>query len=241
MMREVYSTLFLVLCIYHVEGESAVLGQHFLHIIKRQEFFSQGNTAAIEFQAKSKSYPDLPSWLTLKQRTELQDAYLFGTPRAGAVSTDIQIIALNKGTYQTEQDAFSITVDTTKDLPKSIVELRVKNYNIEEFLAGQALSNLTRIMAKLWPEAGTLQVVKVSSLVDELGRVPVPDGPMQPLPKEGVLVQIGGAGDFSALLASVSQQVNNTNCMNQEQFIGIREDFEPEFNLDWCAFKMFPL
>ena len=55
--------------------------------------FRTGNASfvPIRFAASKLHMPDLPSWLTFLQRSDLHDGFLYGTPPVGAESVHVQV------------------------------------------------------------------------------------------------------------------------------------------------------
>ena len=65
-----------------------------------------------------------------------------------------------------------------------LVELRVRNLNLEDLFTGDHLHTLVGTLRGLWPQEGDLVLVKVASLADVEGRIYVPSQP-------GVIIKEG--------------------------------------------------
>lgn len=62
-----------------------------------------------EFIPTIKGFPDLPNWINYRFPNGSKFAYLYGTPKSPGNFT-IEVIAINKRTYDTYQDTIRIQV-----------------------------------------------------------------------------------------------------------------------------------
>ena len=53
-----------------------------------------------------------------------------------------------------------------------------------------------------------------------------------------MIVQIGGYNDFSTKIKDLNEKATSTEDCDSADFGGEADHFEPEFDVDWCSFKL---
>ena len=53
-----------------------------------------------------------------------------------------------------------------------------------------------------------------------------------------VVIQIGGYNDFSPEIIDLNDRATSSEDCDSADFNGEAERFQPEFDVDWCSFKL---
>jgi len=81
----------------------------FVYAIKKSQFETLRSSDDVEYMPSVQGMPDLPNWMSYKYPNASRDAYLYGTPISDG-DIDIEIIALNKHTYDTHRRTIKFSV-----------------------------------------------------------------------------------------------------------------------------------
>lgn len=206
---------------------------------------SNGNSDQFTFRPSLTGYPDLPSFLRYMYSEERRVGYLYGAPseKFSSQEMEIEIIALNKQTYETRVQKMKLSVEKRrKNVVNNVLQMKIDNQDWVNFLMDPGrIEDLKNIFRKeLWPESEKdLNVVFLDAAVNLGGRLPA-----SPQLKEGVVLQLGSKMEFSARLKDLQEEVKPLYKMASCKFkrTSVQAIFEHQgFKLDWCAFKLIEL
>lgn len=192
----------------------------------------------LEYSASLLNMPDLPRWMFCQHPSGFRDAFLYGSPEEPGI-VHIQIIALNKTSYDTYRKVMKLNVQRRKSQAQYEVEMKFLNLNVEDMFQGDRLSRLVELFrSDLWEESDVTYVTMVVSSLDVGGRLP-----LNPKEKEGVVVRVGGNADFSRKLQDLERQVqplrNRMPCPRDYKKTFVEYMFRRRnFISDWCSFRL---
>uniref|UniRef100_A0AAG5D7T8 Dystroglycan-type cadherin-like domain-containing protein n=1 Tax=Anopheles atroparvus TaxID=41427 RepID=A0AAG5D7T8_ANOAO len=199
----------------------------------------EGLSEQFQYRTSLEGYPDLPSWVRYMYSSEYHSGFLYGTPPLGNSDTKvpIEIIALNRLTYETKRMVLSLAVRRKKPA-KNSVHMKIDNLNWVHMMDPGRIENLKNIFRNdLWPESRSdLHVVFMDSAVKLGARLP-----LRPQQREGVVVHLGSNADFSSRMLELHEEVKPlykiTTCTYKRT--SVQTTFENSgFKLDWCAFRL---
>lgn len=168
--------------------EQGTVGEVFVYKISHELFAWTNNTKSfkeVEFRYRPtlKDHPELPSWIGYIYSKPHKIGYLYGTPpeKLGDKKISLDIVALNKRTYETKAVVLDIWINSKLPAPNEI-QLKVHNFNLIQLLEQAEMTNLMNIFKlDLWTESfKSLKVSFIDSAVNLGGRVP-----LTPKDKEG--------------------------------------------------------
>uniref|UniRef100_T1GQ97 Dystroglycan-type cadherin-like domain-containing protein n=1 Tax=Megaselia scalaris TaxID=36166 RepID=T1GQ97_MEGSC len=216
--------------------EQGTVGEVFVYKITPELFVwnkISNNSKEIEFRFRPtlKDHPELPSWIGYIYSKQHKIGYLYGTPpeKLADKKISLDIVALNKKTYETKAVILDIFINSKLPAPNE-VQLRIHNFNLIQLLEPAQITNLMNVFKlDLWTES-----YKVSS--ETWGRVP-----LTPNDKEGVIVHLSSSALFSGKLKDLQEEVRplykHSSCNYKRT--SVQKIFENVgFKLDWCAFRI---
>ncbi|KAL5278766.1 SGCE family protein [Megaselia abdita] len=238
----------LLICIFIIKNcasiEQGTVGEVFVYKIT-QELFAWSNTTKhpkeVEFRFRPtlKDHPELPSWIGYIYSKPHKIGYLYGTPpdKLADKKISLDIVALNKRTYETKAVVLDIWVNSKLPAPNEI-QLKIHNFNLIQLLEPAQITNLMNVFKlDLWTESyKSLKVSFIDSAVNLGGRVP-----LTPNDKEGVIVHLSSNALFSEKLKDLQEEVRplykHSSCNYKRT--SVQKIFENVgFKLDWCAFRI---
>ncbi|KAL1378742.1 hypothetical protein pipiens_015384 [Culex pipiens pipiens] len=199
----------------------------------------QGLTEQFQYRPSLEGYPDLPGWVRYMYSHEYHSGFLYGTPpeRTADSKVPIEIIALNKQTYETKRIVLILAVHR-KLPPRNVIQMKIDNLNWVHMMDPGRIENLKNIFRNdLWQESRQdLHIIFMDSAVKLGARLP-----LKPQQREGVVVHLGSRADFSSRLLDLQEEVKPlykiASCNYKRT--SVQTTFENSgFKLDWCAFKM---
>ncbi|XP_055599849.1 epsilon-sarcoglycan isoform X2 [Uranotaenia lowii] len=199
----------------------------------------QGLTEQFQYRPSLEGYPDLPSWVRYMYSSEYHSGFLYGTPpeRTADTKVPIEIIALNKQTYETKRIVLLLAVHR-KLPPRNVIQMKIDNLNWVHMMDPGRIENLKNIFRNdLWQESRQdLHIIFMDSAIKLGARLP-----LRPQQREGVVVHLGSRADFSARLLELQEEVKPlykiASCNYKRT--SVQTTFENSgFKLDWCAFKL---
>lgn len=168
--------------------EQGTVGEVFVYKITPELFVwnkISNNSKEIEFRFRPtlKDHPELPSWIGYIYSKQHKIGYLYGTPpeKLADKKISLDIVALNKKTYETKAVILDIFINSKLPAPNE-VQLRIHNFNLIQLLEPAQITNLMNVFKlDLWTESyKSLRVSFIESAVKLGGRVP-----LTPNDKEG--------------------------------------------------------
>lgn len=198
--------------------------------------FSYGDE--LEYSASLLDMPDLPNWMFCNHPTNKSEAYLYGSAKELG-NIQIEIVALNKHTYETSQKILNLKIESRQNLAQHEVEMKFLNVNVEDMFRSDKLQRLIELFkSDLWRESKEIYVTKVVSSLDVGGRLP-----LNPREKEGVVVRVGGPYAFSQDLEDLDREVtplrNRSPCPRNYKKTSVERLFRSRSLVtDWCSFRL---
>jgi len=191
----------------------------------------------VRYRATLLNRPSLPLWLKYRHSTRHKAGLLYGVPPTDGV-TVIQIVATNRHTFQTGQLVLNIHVENEPSQPKSEVQLKIDNLNIEDIFDKHRIQRLMGIFKqRFWLEAfEDIHLTFADSAIELGGR-----RPLKPTHKDGVVVHVGSQSNFSEpLLAldSETQPLRNHKTCSYKRISVERYFRQAGFAIDWCSFRL---
>ncbi|KAF4530480.1 hypothetical protein B566_EDAN014682 [Ephemera danica] len=188
--------------------------------------------------------PDLPSWINYVYSTRHQTGFLYGVPPQllHITGIELEIIGLNKESYETRRRVVPMNIEEKPDAARFEVQLKIHNLNVEDLFDTQRLSRLLDVFrSRLWPGSrDDLHVTMLASAVRLGARLP-----LRPTEREGVVLRLGSASDFSPALRELQEEVKplwkmGSSCPRDFKRTSVERLFrEQGFALDWCSFRLF--
>lgn len=184
--------------------------------------------------------PDLPPWMYYKYSRKHNYGFIYGAAPPKQPFFEIEIIALNRKTYDTRRKVLKMVVNETEEPAQYEVQMKIDKVNVEDFFESDRFDNLLNIFRNsLWPESaddlyGTFLVPAV-----ELGaRLP-----LRPVDGEGVVFHLGSKTKFSTTLTDLKEEIKPLSNIGghcpQFKRTSVERFFSAyNFSLDWCAFQL---
>jgi len=191
----------------------------------------------VRYRATLLDRPSLPGWLKYRHSPRHKAGLLYGVPPTTGL-TVIQIVATNRHTFQTGQLLLNIHVETEPSLPRSEVQLKIDNLNIEDIFDKHRIQRLMGIFKqRFWLEAfEDIHLTFADSAIDLGGR-----RPLKPSHKDGVVITVGSKTNFSEpLLAldSETQPLRKHKTCSYKRISVERYFRQAGFAIDWCSFRL---
>ncbi|XP_035789557.1 alpha-sarcoglycan-like isoform X4 [Anopheles albimanus] len=199
----------------------------------------EGLSEQFHYRSSLEGYPDLPSWIRYMYSPEYHSGFLYGTPppRTADTRVPIEIIALNRMSYETKRLVLILAVHH-KPVAKHVIQMKIDNLNWVHMMDPGRIENLKNIFRNdLWPESRSdLHIIFMDSAVKLGARLP-----LRPQQREGVVVHIGSRAEFSGRMLDLQEEVKPlykiASCTYKRT--SVQTTFENSgFKLDWCAFRL---
>ncbi|XP_049544642.1 alpha-sarcoglycan isoform X1 [Anopheles darlingi] len=199
----------------------------------------EGLSEQFHYRSSLEGYPDLPSWIRYMYSTEYHSGFLYGTPppRTADTRVPIEIIALNRMSYETKRLVLMLAVHH-KPVAKHVIQMKIDNLNWVHMMDPGRIENLKNIFRNdLWPESRSdLHIIFMDSAVKLGARLP-----LRPQQREGVVVHLGSRAEFSGRMLDLQEEVKPlykiASCTYKRT--SVQTTFENSgFKLDWCAFRL---
>lgn len=184
--------------------------------------------------------PDLPPWMYYKYSKRHNHGFIYGVAPPKQPFFEVEIIALNRETYETRRKVLKMVVNETEEPALYEVQMKIDRVNIEDFFESDRYNNLLNIFRNnLWPEsAGDLYGTFLVSAVERGARLP-----LRPVDGEGVVFHLGSKAKFSTILTDLKEEIKPLSNIGETcpQFkrTSVERFFSAyNFSLDWCAFQL---
>ncbi|XP_078620056.1 alpha-sarcoglycan-like isoform X1 [Branchiostoma floridae x Branchiostoma japonicum] len=270
----VLSGLFLMFLVPDALGNTypARVGLNFMYRLDRETYtaiLKPDNTGAVDpivYTPTLKGHPGLPDWLHFIQRNSTTDGYIYGTPTKDDLGpVDIEIVAFNKNTFETNITTLTINVEDNDPLPFQ-VQFMVENKNVEEFFHGDTRTRFLRDVRRVWQQnRGDLYITKVVSALDMGHRNPLPlpelyegnwpscsgryfyrrsmelvrNAPAHCSFPGWVYIHVGSERGYSAQLQQAAGQVAVCELNPGIRPVVSIDSSIRNFDMNWCMFKLF--
>ncbi|XP_031771213.1 epsilon-sarcoglycan isoform X3 [Apis florea] len=191
------------------------------------------------YQPSLLNAPDLPSWIHYTYSKRDHHGFLYGVAPKNQKYFQLEIVGLNKYTYETRYKVLDMNVLEKENLTKYEVHLKIDNLNVEDMFNRNRTDELVDIFRKrLWKDAVDLYVTFLASAVELGARLP-----LKPSEGEGVVIRLGSSMPFSQELNELQEEVKPLwklrSCPRDFKRTSVERLFrEARFALDWCSFRL---
>uniref|UniRef100_A0A0M3HRS0 CADG domain-containing protein n=1 Tax=Ascaris lumbricoides TaxID=6252 RepID=A0A0M3HRS0_ASCLU len=225
----------------------ATKGKFFIHTLHSANFFS--TAVDVKWSATVKGRPSLPLWLHLMPSRHKVLAYLYGTPVTPAIQIVIHAIARRTDNFETAQQFITIFFNNDGNRvlacgarynasTQQVVELRVKNYDAEEFINGR--SGLIEKMHTSLKDSFRGKGIN-PYIFDVIPAVNAPPEKTHFIRdhKFGAIIQVGTQKRFHTNVLNLERglQTNSQYC-TRNPLVPLDKYFAPTFQIDWCNFHV---
>ncbi|XP_050594547.1 alpha-sarcoglycan isoform X3 [Bombus affinis] len=222
-------------------AESILMTEVFVIPIRPETFDWSGDarTDQFSYQPSLLNAPDLPSWIHYTYSKRDHHGFLYGVAPKDRKYFQLEIVGLNKHTYETRYKVLDMNVLEKENLTKYEVHLKIDNLNVEDMFDRNRTEELLDIFRKrLWKNAMDLYVTFLASAVELGARLP-----LKPTEGEGVVIRLGSSMPFSQELNELQEEVKPLwklpFCPRDFKRTSVERLFrEAEFALDWCSFRL---
>ncbi|XP_043514249.1 epsilon-sarcoglycan isoform X1 [Frieseomelitta varia] len=222
-------------------GESILMTEVFVIPIRPETFDWSGDVRSDQFsyQPSLLNAPDLPSWIHYTYSKRDHHGFLYGVAPKDRKYFQLEIVGLNKHTYETRYKVLDMNVLEKENLTKYEVHLKIDNLNVEDMFDRNRTEVLLDIFRKrLWKDAADLYVTFLASAIELGARLP-----LKPSEGEGVVIRLGSSMPFSQELNELQEEVKPLwklpSCPRDFKRTSVERLFrEAEFALDWCSFRL---
>ncbi|XP_048268430.1 epsilon-sarcoglycan isoform X4 [Bombus terrestris] len=234
-------------------AESILMTEVFVIPIRPETFDWSGDarTDQFSYQPSLLNAPDLPSWIHYTYSKRDHHGFLYGVAPKDRKYFQLEIVGLNKHTYETRYKVLDMNVLEKENLTKYEVHLKIDNLNVEDMFDRNRTEELldifrfvdktqgkTRPRKRLWKNAMDLYVTFLASAVELGARLP-----LKPSEGEGVVIRLGSSMPFSQELNELQEEVKPLwklpFCPRDFKRTSVERLFrEAEFALDWCSFRL---
>ncbi|XP_050594555.1 epsilon-sarcoglycan isoform X5 [Bombus affinis] len=234
-------------------AESILMTEVFVIPIRPETFDWSGDarTDQFSYQPSLLNAPDLPSWIHYTYSKRDHHGFLYGVAPKDRKYFQLEIVGLNKHTYETRYKVLDMNVLEKENLTKYEVHLKIDNLNVEDMFDRNRTEELldifrfvdktqgkTRPRKRLWKNAMDLYVTFLASAVELGARLP-----LKPTEGEGVVIRLGSSMPFSQELNELQEEVKPLwklpFCPRDFKRTSVERLFrEAEFALDWCSFRL---
>ncbi|XP_008206068.1 alpha-sarcoglycan [Nasonia vitripennis] len=188
-----------------------------------------------DYEASLVNSPDLPPWIHYTYSKRTHRGYLYGVAPKDQKNFTLEIVALNKKTYETRTKVLEVVVSENESISKYQVQLKV-NWNVEDMFDHNRTETLDEIFRKqIWKNATDLQLTFLAPAVELGARYP-----LKPGEEVGSILRLGSSTPFSNDLQGLEKELEPvmkkyTTCpFKQASF----DRFFPGFQFDWCYFRL---
>ncbi|OAD56510.1 Epsilon-sarcoglycan [Eufriesea mexicana] len=222
-------------------AESILMTEVFVIPIRPETFdwSEDARSDQFSYQPSLLNAPDLPSWIHYTYSKRDHHGFLYGVAPKDRKYFQLEIVGLNKHTYETRYKVLDMNVLEKENLTKYEVHLKIDNLNVEDMFDRNRTEELLDIFRKrLWKDATDLYVTFLASAVDLGARLP-----LKPSEGEGVVIRLGSSMPFSQELNELQEEVKPLwklpSCPRDFKRTSVERLFrEAEFALDWCSFRL---
>ncbi|XP_046389938.1 epsilon-sarcoglycan isoform X2 [Ischnura elegans] len=231
------------LCISNAQAENVHMTTVFVLPIEPSMFnwTLNGNGDHFSYRPSLLNAPDLPPWIHYVYSNRHQSGFLYGVPPRDQPGVELQIVGLNRKTYETRTHVVHVNVIEKPDPSRFDVAMKIDNLNVEDLFDTARLNRLLDVFRKrLWRESSLdLHLTFLASAVYLGAR-----RPLRPTEEEGVVLRVGSAHPFSVALLELQEEVRplwrvGPSCPRDFKRTTVDRLFREEgFALDWCAFRL---
>ncbi|XP_066589047.1 alpha-sarcoglycan-like isoform X3 [Prorops nasuta] len=242
MKTTVQSSVLLFLAIVALAKAKSILTTKVFVIPIKPEMFDWTADARYDqysYMPSLKNAPDLPSWIHYTYSKRDHCGFLYGSPPRDQQNFQLEIVSLNKNTYETRYRILDMIVKEKENLTKFEVQIKIDYLNVEDMFDWNRTESLIDIFKReLWKEASDLYVTFLASATDLGARLP-----LKPSEAEGVVVKLGSSVAFSTELNELQTEVKPlwklTYCPRGVKRTTVERLFRSAgFVLDWCSFRL---
>lgn len=108
-------------------------------------FFFVAKRAEFSYQASLLNAPDLPSWIRYTYSKRHRRGFLYGVAPKGQQDFQLEIVGLNKQTYETAYKILDMSVRDRENITKYQVQVKIDNLNVEDAFDARRLERLLDI------------------------------------------------------------------------------------------------
>ncbi|KAK9509022.1 hypothetical protein O3M35_006437 [Rhynocoris fuscipes] len=183
--------------------------------------------------------PDLPSWMNYMYSMRYNAGYIYGVPPTKQPDLTIELIGMNKKTFETRRIVKSINITEKQEPAKYEIQMKIDNLNIDDLFDGRRLQTLMDVFKEvLWSDAEDLYATFLDSAIKLGARLP-----LKPQEGEGVVVHLGSTSEFSQELINLQEEVKplwkRISCPRDFKRTTVDRHFRPRgFLPDWCSFRL---
>ncbi|XP_046828684.1 epsilon-sarcoglycan isoform X2 [Vespa crabro] len=223
-------------------AENILMTEVFVIPIRPETFdwSPDGKYDQFTYQPSLLNAPDLPSWIHYVHSKRDHGGFLYGVAPKNQKYFQLEIVGLNKYTYETKYKVLDINVLEKQNLTRYEVNLKIDNLNVEDTFGRNRTEKLLDIFRnKLWTTATDLYVTFLASAVELGARLP-----LKPGESEGVVMRLGSSIPFSQELIELQEEVKPLwkllpSCPRDFKRTSVERLFrEAGFLLDWCSFRL---
>ncbi|XP_043268170.1 epsilon-sarcoglycan isoform X2 [Venturia canescens] len=195
--------------------------------------------AEYSYQASLLNAPDLPSWIHYTYSKRHRQGFLYGVAPKGQQDFQLEIVGLNKQTYETAYKVLDMSVRDRENITKYEVQVKIDNLNVEDAFDRRRLERLLDVFRNvLWVEAKDIYLTFLASAVEFGARLP-----LDPEEPEGVVIRLGSTVPFSNDLNEFQEEIKplwrRSPCPRDFKKTTRERVFrEAGFLLDWCLFHL---
>ncbi|XP_076677942.1 sarcoglycan alpha isoform X2 [Andrena cerasifolii] len=232
----------LSLSVAFVSAESILMTEVFVIPIRPETFdwsSNDGRSDQFSYQPSLLNAPDLPSWIHYTYSKRDHHGFLYGVAPKDQKYFQLEIVGLNRHTYETRYKVLDMTVLEKENLTKYEAHLKIDNLNVEDMFDRNRTEELLDIFRKnLWKDAVDLYVTFLASAIELGARLP-----LKPSEGEGVVIRLGSSMRFSQEMNELQEEVKPLwklkSCPRDFKRTSVERLFrEAEFTLDWCSFRL---
>ncbi|KAL0276965.1 UNVERIFIED_CONTAM: hypothetical protein PYX00_004412 [Menopon gallinae] len=193
-----------------------------------------------EYSASLVNAPDLPKWIEYSYSRRHRTGFLYGVPPKDQESLQIEVVGLNKMSYETRRRVLHLNVLEKLHPATRQIHLKIDNVNVDDFFDSYRMNRLLDIFRfKLWKESfADLYCTFLTSAVSLGARLP-----LRPSEGEGVVIRFGSTAPYSNTLIELQEEVKPLwklqHCPRDFKRTTVERYFRDEgFILDWCNFRL---
>lgn len=221
--------------------ESILMTEVFVIPIRPETFDwrDDGRYNQFSYQPSLLNAPDLPSWIHYTYSKRDHRGFLYGVAPRNQKYFQLEIVGLNKHTYETRYKVLDMNVLEKENLTKYEVHLKIDNLNVEDMFNRNRTEQLLDIFRKkLWKDATDIYATFLASAIELGARLP-----LKPSEGEGVVIRLGSSMPFSQELNELQDEVKPLwklpSCPRDFKRTSVERLFrEAGFALDWCSFRL---
>lgn len=168
--------MLLLAIVAFVNAESILMTEVFIIPIKPETFDWNDDARFDQFsyQPSLLNAPDLPSWIHYTYSKRDHHGFIYGVAPKNQKYFQLEIVGLNKYTYETRYKVLDMNVLEKENLTKYEVHLKIDNLNVEDMFNRNRTNELLDIFRKrLWKDAVNLYVTFLASAVELGARLPL--------------------------------------------------------------------